>query len=210
MLNEKRKCFIMYNNFYNQIELLTMTERGELLTAIYKYILFDFISDDLSPLVNMAFSFIRDTVDRDNEAYEKTCKRNAENGRKGGRPKKVDGSKTEGFFEYPKKPDKDIDKDKDKDKDKDIYKENTKRKFIPPTLEEVTSYCRERNNNVDPQRFIDFYESKGWLVGKTKMKDWKACVRTWERNNVAKIYEEVLPSWMTEEWQEEWNKSLGN
>lgn len=53
---------------------------------------------------------------------------------------------------------------------------------IPPSLEEVTAYCSERHNNVDPNRFIDFYESKGWMVGKSKMKDWKACVRTWERN----------------------------
>lgn len=54
-------------------------------------------------------------------------------------------------------------------------------RFTPPTLEEVTAYCQERSNNVDPQRFIDFYESKGWMVGKNKMKDWKAAVRTWEK-----------------------------
>ena len=54
-------------------------------------------------------------------------------------------------------------------------------RFTPPTLEEVTAYCEERQNNVDAQRFIDFYASKGWLVGKSKMKDWKASVRTWER-----------------------------
>lgn len=53
-------------------------------------------------------------------------------------------------------------------------------RFTPPTLEELTSYCKERNNSVDPQRFINFYESKGWMVGKNKMKDWKASVRTWE------------------------------
>lgn len=55
-------------------------------------------------------------------------------------------------------------------------------RFNPPTLEEVEQYCIERNNNVDAQSFIDFYESKGWYVGKNKMKDWKAAVRTWERN----------------------------
>lgn len=55
---------------------------------------------------------------------------------------------------------------------------------IPPTLEEVSAYCEERHNNIDPQVFIDFYESKGWMVGKNKMKDWKACVRTWERSDV--------------------------
>ena len=57
------------------------------------------------------------------------------------------------------------------------------RKNIPPSLEEVTAYCNERKNNIDPQTFIDFYESKGWMVGKNKMKDWKACIRTWERSD---------------------------
>ena len=56
-------------------------------------------------------------------------------------------------------------------------------KFIPPTLEEVTAYCKERKNRVDASRFVDFYTAKGWMVGKNKMKDWKSAVRTWERSN---------------------------
>lgn len=56
--------------------------------------------------------------------------------------------------------------------------------FHPPSIEEVASYCKERGNRVDPQQFIDFYTTKGWMVGKNKMKDWKACVRTWERREV--------------------------
>ena len=54
--------------------------------------------------------------------------------------------------------------------------------FKPPTVEEVKAYCIERGNNVDPEAFVDFYESKGWMVGKNKMKSWKAAVRTWERS----------------------------
>jgi predicted phage replisome organizer len=69
----------------------------------------------------------------------------------------------------------DIEKDKEIDKSKS-------NKFTPPTLEEVQAYCKERNNTVDAETFINFYESKGWYVGKNKMKDWRACVRTWERN----------------------------
>lgn len=53
--------------------------------------------------------------------------------------------------------------------------------FKKPTLEEVQAYCKERKNSVDAQRFIDFYESKGWKVGTSPMKDWKASVRTWEK-----------------------------
>lgn len=58
-------------------------------------------------------------------------------------------------------------------------------RFKKPTLEEITAYCTERKNSVDPQAFFDFYESKGWRVGNQPMKDWKACVRTWERREQA-------------------------
>jgi len=57
----------------------------------------------------------------------------------------------------------------------------TKGGFIPPELSEVSAYCQERKNNVDPQTWLDFYTAKGWMIGKNKMKDWKAAVRTWEK-----------------------------
>lgn len=86
--------------------------------------------------------------------------------------------------------DKDIEIDIDKEIDidnkkrKEISKDISKReKFVPPTLEEVEAYCSERGNNIDPEYFIAFYESKGWMVGKTKMKNWKSAIITWEKNN---------------------------
>lgn len=54
------------------------------------------------------------------------------------------------------------------------------KRFSKPSIEEIESYCKERNNKVNAQRFYDFYESKGWKVGSQPMKDWKACIRTWE------------------------------
>ena len=63
-----------------------------------------------------------------------------------------------------------------------IGKDNiNKGRFTPPSVDDVKVYCQERNNKIDPQSFIDFYESKGWMIGKNKMKDWKAAVRTWEK-----------------------------
>lgn len=56
-------------------------------------------------------------------------------------------------------------------------------RFIVPSLEEIKSYCSERKNKVDAERFFDFYQSKGWMVGKNKMKDWKAAVRNWEKRD---------------------------
>jgi len=57
-------------------------------------------------------------------------------------------------------------------------------KFLKPTVDEISAYCQERKNEVDPQKFWDFYESKGWKVGKNPMKDWKASVRTWEKSEL--------------------------
>ena len=56
-------------------------------------------------------------------------------------------------------------------------------RFVKPKVEEIDSYCKDRKNNVDAQQFFDYYESKGWKVGKSPMKDWKSAVRTWERND---------------------------
>ena len=64
--------------------------------------------------------------------------------------------------------------------DKEINNNNRAKKFAPPSLEEVHAYCLERKNNINAQTFIDFYSSKGWMIGKNKMKDWKAAIRTWE------------------------------
>ncbi|CVI72365.1 hypothetical protein NDGK_02539 [Clostridiales bacterium CHKCI001] len=75
-----------------------------------------------------------------------------------------------------------------KKKDTNVSKEKSaaSNRFIPPTLQEVQAYCQERENKVDAEQFVNFYSAKGWYVGKNKMKDWKACVRTWERNHLTK------------------------
>jgi hypothetical protein len=89
--------------------------------------------------------------------------------------------------------DKEEDKDKEEDRDKKkeegedpppfpgIEKEQPKKKPIPPTINEVKVYCLERKNNVDPEAWMAFYTSNGWMVGKNKMKDWKSAIITWEK-----------------------------
>lgn len=61
------------------------------------------------------------------------------------------------------------------------------KRFTPPTVDEVFSYCNERCNNVDAQTFVDHYQANGWMRGKVKIKDWKACVRTWEKGSNQKV-----------------------
>ena len=73
------------------------------------------------------------------------------------------------------------------------------KRFYPPTLDEVKQYCEERKNNIDPMAFIDFYSSKGWMIGKNRMKDWKAAVRTWERKRKE---ESKTESSVYDEWRD--------
>ena len=91
-------------------------------------------------------------------------------------------------------------------KEKDVDKSTSKKKsvgrsyFIPPTVEEVSAYCNERGNGLDPEMFVNFYEAKGWMVGRNKMKNWKAAVRTWERKEITEDGLEV-PRWI-KDWAE--------
>jgi uncharacterized protein YdaU (DUF1376 family) len=65
-------------------------------------------------------------------------------------------------------------------------KEKPQRNIIPPLLEWVQQYCKERGNTIDPEYFFDSYVKNGWMVGKNKMKDWQATIRTWEKNGYSK------------------------
>jgi hypothetical protein len=80
----------------------------------------------------------------------------------------------------------DCEQPEDAEQQKDIAKyvkpKSTSKRFSPPTIEQVSQYCNERCNYVDAQEFMDHYTSNGWMRGKAKIKDWKACVRTWEKN----------------------------
>lgn len=73
----------------------------------------------------------------------------------------------------------------DKDNIEDNIVKAPAKRFTPPSVDQVAEYCKERRNGVDAQRFVDYYASNGWKVGRNAMKDWKAAVRTWERNGIA-------------------------
>ena len=110
--------------------------------------------------------------------------------------KQIDNITVIDFLNYIEKEisNKEINNNNDNDNER-IVDESSKR-FIPPTVDMVSEYCLERNNSVDPEEFVDFYTSKGWLIGKNKMKDWKAAVRTWERSSKTKKKEtNVFDEW---------------
>lgn len=97
---------------------------------------------------------------------------------------KLNQSKNEAKSKQYRDRDKDRDKDRDRINIEDKSSNNGADKstrFVPPTLTEVQNYISEKKYNIDPERFVNFYEAKGWMIGKNKMKDWKAAVRTWQR-----------------------------
>lgn len=73
--------------------------------------------------------------------------------------------------------------DKKRTREEKRREENNKGRFTPPTVQEVSDYCQERGNGIDAESFVDFYTGTNWFRGKTKIKDWKSCVRTWEKNH---------------------------
>lgn len=172
------ESFNAYHSYLDTMEALNDAECGRLFRALLEYSATG-AAPELRGNERFVFPGMRSQIDRDIEKYNAKCARNRENGEKGG------GHSPPNAPERPRTPPKDKDKEKDKDKDKDIsfppngVKDNAH--AHRPTVEEVAAYCRERGNSVDAERFVDFYASKGWKVGNQPMKDWKACVRTWER-----------------------------
>lgn len=174
------ESFNAYHSYLDTMEALNDAECGRLFRALLEYSATG-AAPELRGNERFVFPGMRSQIDRDIEKYKAKCARNRENGEKGG------GHLPPNAPERPRTPpkDKDKDKDKEKNKDKDIsfppdgVKDNAH--AHRPTVEEVAAYCRERGNSVDAERFVDFYASKGWKVGNQPMKDWKACVRTWER-----------------------------
>ena len=136
----------------------------------------------LSPIENVAFSSFMPDME---EAWGRYLTR-ISCGSKGGRPKdkKPYGSIRPHTVPYGTEEETEPETDSKKENTPLTPQRGKRPRFVPPTLEEVTAYVRERGSKVDPQGFIDFYVAKGWLIGKTPMKDWKAACRnaeSWER-----------------------------
>ena len=174
-----------------EIDPMTDEEAGQLFRWILEYV------NDLHPNVpkNIKYAVVqvKKQLDDGLERWKQICEKNRQNISNYWKSKENERIRSN-TTEYEQVPNDTKNTDKDKDKDKDINnKENTTHtsmclkeksttsRFIPPTLNEIVDYCNLRNNRVDPERFFNFYESKGWFVGKNKMKSWKAAIHTWEK-----------------------------
>lgn len=149
----------------------------------------------LGQLETVVFASIKADIDDAHTDYL----RDVENGKKGGRPKLPQEEKPpvkEGNPPLPTVTERDGERDGEGDgKGVKADKPPTRRRFSPPTIDEVKKYCQEQEFAVDAERFVDHYESNGWMVGKNKMKDWRAAVRNWSRKDQPNGKTESEPSW---------------
>lgn len=185
----KRDSFIFYRSFFESIQELEPETRCACYDAIIGYAL-DGTLPDVKGISKAIFTAMKPQIDANNKRYEDGCK-GAEYGKLGGRPKK-DKNPTGVIDKNPigviESANSKTPNENENENDNEILKEKEKKKnrsFEKPSIQDIADYCKERNNSVDAQTFFDFYESKGWMIGKEKMRDWKAAVRTWERRDRA-------------------------
>lgn len=176
-----KETFLMCGDWEKHLSLLTDEQAGQLLKAIFAYQNRREVTS-CDPLVQMAFSFMQSFFDESNLRYAEKVRANQENGKLGGRPRKPGG-----LGENPDKPNKTL-TESETVSESELVPPNGggktrvgKPRFIPPTLAEVLDYVSERGSPVVPQEFIDFYAAKGWMVGNTPMKDWRAACRNAEK-----------------------------
>ena len=175
-----RKQFTFYESFASALaRIKSKAARCDAYDAICNFALYG-IEPDLDSIPDaaaIAFDLIRPTLE--------ASKRKAENGKRGGKTE-ANEKQTESKTEANRKQtvsEKENEKEKEGEIENECYIARARTRFVPPTLDEVIAYCQERGNSVDAERFVSFYESNGWKVGKNPMKDWRAAVRTWERDN---------------------------
>ena len=161
--------------FFDRLDVtqdLTAEEKGNLIDAVVAYASGQEYEHLLTGGCKIAFRFMKGQVDR-NDAISET--------RSEARKNKTKQNETND--NKPEQTETKSPKENNNKKENDKENKNENKRFSPPSLDEVRAYCQERNNGVDAQTFVDFYASKGWKVGNSPMKDWKACVRTWEQRD---------------------------
>ncbi|MDY2654930.1 MULTISPECIES: DUF6291 domain-containing protein [Eisenbergiella] len=178
-----RDSIVFYRSFYEAVKDLPADQFKACVKAIMDYGL-DGTVPETCGIEKTVYLMAKPQIDVNNKRYL--------NGTKGGRPttKKEPNNNQNKTEAYPgsnhpvTKAEPNVN---DNDNVNDIKKKDTKvskeKSFQPPSVENVREYCQEGGYRVDAEYFVDFYTAKDWMVGKNKMKDWKAAVRNWTRNN---------------------------
>ena len=167
----------LFLDFNETTQDLTDEECGRLVRAIVEYAKGNDSESRLFGAEKIAFRFLKGVIDRSQEISE--VRRQARQGK--AQQNATNSNKQEQTKTTANEEEKE-EEEKDKDKDKNMNGDPPRR-FTPPTTAEVAQYCAERKNGIDPAYFVDYYTVRGWTLSNgKKVKDWRACVRTWEHN----------------------------
>jgi len=196
-----REYFAAYHSYLKAIEPLGEAARGRLFTACLNYSKTGALPK-LKGSERFVWPSMRDQIDRDKKNYDARCALNRKNGALGAAAKATKRSKTPKAGERPQTPPK----EKEKAKEKAKTNENTlsypdgqesagadapgaakPRNTRTPTVEEIKEYCRENGYALDAEHFFEHYESVGWRVGNSPIKDWRARVRIWVRKDAEQV-----------------------
>lgn len=186
-----KNSFVLQTRLNAVVAKLSDKQAGVLFKGILDYAANGAVANFEDSAVGIAFEFVRQDLDYTAKKYAETCAKRAESGKQGGLAKVANASKcyqTLAKASKAKHNDNEDDNelvDKSTNLKEKYKKEKSSSKFIKPTLEQVSAYCKERNNTVNAQAFVDYYASKGWKIGNAPMKDWQAAVRTWERRETS-------------------------
>ena len=175
----ERDSFVFYRSFYDSIKGLGDAEFAECMRFLCEYGL-NGAEQTGGTLAEVVLKMAKPQIDANNQRRS--------NGAKGGRPK-TSGFESGNHRLQDAKPNVNANANVNDNGNENVNvnvsdkqdKPARPRTFKPPSLEEVQEYCKSRRSSVNAERFMDYYTANGWKVGKNSMKDWKAAVRNWER-----------------------------
>lgn len=167
--------FTFFRSYYEAAKALDNDDANNLIRAALSYAFDNTDPVFDKPYMKALWSTMRPTID---SGIMKRI-----NGRKGGliggAPIGNDNAKKN----KPKSKQNQTNKNKNKEEEEEFDSNNKRSRFVPPTVEEVRSYCEDKGYSIDPAGFVDYYEATGWMRGKSHIKNWKPCLRTWVLNN---------------------------
>lgn len=202
-MNKENQCFILVKDWAPLVFRMSEEEKAAILTGLFKEATGD-PDYHIPPTVRGVFDFFLAQIEKNDEKWAESRQRRREAGKKGGEAKASNTKQPEAKPSNAKQSQamlgnakhnvnvnvnvnenvssyEDIKERDAKASQKKAPTKSTPVRFVPPSVEDVRAYCLERNNGIDAEQFIDYYTAQGWRVGKNPMKDWKACVRTWEK-----------------------------
>lgn len=174
--------FVIYRNSLNSIRLLPNESAGKVIRAAANLFLGCELAENFDTAEEIVFSQLQADVDNSITRFSEICSRNQKIAERRESNQRNVASGDHSLQLVTNRIELNQKESNQEEKNIGADKPPHTPRFIPPTVEEVAEYCNSRNNRVDARKFVDHYTANGWMRGKTKMRDWKAAIRTWENS----------------------------